>query len=658
MMKARTVSRLPLALLLAAAPAPAVTLTTSYVGTVFGVPDRYDYAPCLMRNSRSSPSLVRCWFGGEEWGNLLRVKAGGTPYVDPSGRVWADRGFSGGETYGTTRPIAGTSTPELYQTCRAGAFQYTFSGLAPGSYVITLKFAEIVYTHEGERVFDVLVNGGAAGSRDGLDVVAAAGGPDRAFDLQFWAFNTTSITVAFNPRVGEPMISAIEIAMPFLDTIKYAESSSFPGEWSGGSVVLCPSEGGADLFEAPDYPLCRSDFPTGEDRDLVNDPSVVFVDGQYLMYYTAPQVTVPTPGTCNQIFLARSADGRTWTKDPESSRPPRPVIPYSGLCDGTDPFEYGVGEASVVYKDSRFWLYYYYSPGPNQWMEMLSTSTDGVSFTPGVSVLPADSTLGLVGGDVKWIPGWNLWLLVGSVRTYPHLFPDANTKGVMRWNISLDGVHWLPHSFRGADREFRTAKYQNMAPGLLGDELGWIGDGRPSAIRTVPVVYGAGTVDARTWDLDAMELTFSVEPLYGNLDEITPDLQARGWAYDPDTGTNDAAASGSPAAPLGFGSWVRAVATNVRTGRSIASAWEPAELPRSDLVTAGVAPDRYHGFLIDLNRFLPRGTWRVRVQGREFPTPGETFIASERIVTIRRREPRGPDVAPSRTRGVSTEVRR
>lgn len=641
---ARRAFLLLLTFFLGAEEAAAVTLATRYIGTVFGVPDRYDYAPSLMRNTKSDPSLVRCWFGSEEWGGLVRVDAGGPTFRDPEGHVWSDRGFTGGESYRTSRPIAGTLTPVVYQSCREGSFRYTFSGLPLGSYVITLKFAEIVYTRPGERVFDVVVNGGAVGRRDALDVVAAAGGADRALDLRFWAFGTTSVDITFQARIGEPMISAIEIDVPFLDTIKYAESRSFPGGWWGGPVVLCPSEGGADLFEAPDDPQCRTDFPSGPDRFLVNDPSVVFVDGQYWMYYTSPQVGQPTVGTCNQVFLARSADGRSWTKSPDPAVPPQPVIPYSGTCDGTTPFEYGVGEASVVYRDGEFWAFYYESTGPGDWREMLATSADGVSFTPGVSILPA-GTLGFTGGDVKWIPGWKLWLLVGAVRTYPHLFPDPATKGIMQWNISRDGVHWLPHSYRPSDREFRTARYQNMAPGLLADELGWLGDGRASETLTVPVVYGAGTADARTWDLDAMELTFALEPLSGSLDEITPDLQARGWAYDPDTGTNDAAASGSPTAPLGFGTPVRVVATNTRTGRSRTGPWQPAELPRCELVTGGQAPDCYHGFLIDLEGLLPPGTWCVRVEGLEFPDSGQTFLSGEQIVSIpgrRRQRPDGP----------------
>src|ERR1039458_8136522 len=68
-----------------------------------------------------------------------------SPYVDPGGMVWsADYGSNGGVTYTTTKPIANTSTPVLYQTERdyASPLQYHFT-VPNGNYSVTLKFAEI-----------------------------------------------------------------------------------------------------------------------------------------------------------------------------------------------------------------------------------------------------------------------------------------------------------------------------------------------------------------------------------------------------------------------------------------------------------------------------------------------------------------------------------
>jgi hypothetical protein len=75
-------------------------------------------------------------------GAIVMVDAGGMPYTDPSGNAWSgDYGFSGGNTAQTSAAIAATNSPTLYQTCRWGAFTYTFP-IANGTYRVTLKFAE------------------------------------------------------------------------------------------------------------------------------------------------------------------------------------------------------------------------------------------------------------------------------------------------------------------------------------------------------------------------------------------------------------------------------------------------------------------------------------------------------------------------------------
>jgi Family of unknown function (DUF6519)/Malectin domain len=59
--------------------------------------------------------------------------------------------------------IEGTPDPTLYQNERAGpSFSYTFTGLNPGFYSVTLDFAEIyykTYPDAGIRIFDVSING-------------------------------------------------------------------------------------------------------------------------------------------------------------------------------------------------------------------------------------------------------------------------------------------------------------------------------------------------------------------------------------------------------------------------------------------------------------------------------------------------------------------
>lgn len=91
---------------------------------MFSTPNRYDYAPSMMRNSQSSPSTIRAWLGVEEQPSAARVRAGGAAYMTADGFVWTDEHYTGGMAAATTQPIAGTATPALYQTERWGSFEY------------------------------------------------------------------------------------------------------------------------------------------------------------------------------------------------------------------------------------------------------------------------------------------------------------------------------------------------------------------------------------------------------------------------------------------------------------------------------------------------------------------------------------------------------
>ena len=142
----------------------------------------------------------------------IRVNCGGPAYTDSLGQAWsADNGFSAGNVWSTTAGIAGTADPALYQDERwnTGAFQYQFAAPA-GSYTVTLKYAEIYFTSAGQRVFNVTINGTTVKSN--FDVVAAAGGANKAIDQTFTVTSSGTITIQFTPVVNNPTISAIQIA--------------------------------------------------------------------------------------------------------------------------------------------------------------------------------------------------------------------------------------------------------------------------------------------------------------------------------------------------------------------------------------------------------------------------------------------------------------
>jgi len=142
----------------------------------------------------------------------IRVNAGGPAYTDPSGKVWsADTGSPAGQADLSTASIANTSTPALYQTARwnTGRLTYLFS-VSNGTYTVTLKYAELYFTSPGQRVFDVTINGQKV--LQGFDIVAQAGGPNRAVDRSFPITVTNGqITIESTSTVDDPTVNAIEI---------------------------------------------------------------------------------------------------------------------------------------------------------------------------------------------------------------------------------------------------------------------------------------------------------------------------------------------------------------------------------------------------------------------------------------------------------------
>jgi len=141
----------------------------------------------------------------------LRVNAGGGAVVDARGQTWLeDSYYSGGFTYAAPNAIAGTGTPALYQTERAGLFSYQIP-LPPGRYQVTLHFAEIYYKNQGKRVFSVNAEG--VPSVVALDIVAAAG-PNAANAASFEVEVSDGVlSLDFVPMVENPKLSALEVAL-------------------------------------------------------------------------------------------------------------------------------------------------------------------------------------------------------------------------------------------------------------------------------------------------------------------------------------------------------------------------------------------------------------------------------------------------------------
>ena len=112
------------------------------------------------------------------------IRAGWEEFRDKDGLYWSsDIGYSDGEVDRCWNSIAGTQMQELYQFERFGKdFSYALP-VIPGKYQVRLKFAETLLKKEGERVFDVLINGKKVLSH--FDILKEAGVADKAVDRNF-----------------------------------------------------------------------------------------------------------------------------------------------------------------------------------------------------------------------------------------------------------------------------------------------------------------------------------------------------------------------------------------------------------------------------------------------------------------------------------------
>jgi hypothetical protein len=142
----------------------------------------------------------------------IRINAGGPALTDASGVLWSeDSGFNGGYAWVTNNVITNTSNPAPYQSLRwnNNSMAYQFD-VANKTYTVNLKFAELYFTTAGMRVFNVRINGQTVLSS--FDIVAQAGGPNRAIDKAFQVNVTDGkILIQLDSSVEDPQINGIEI---------------------------------------------------------------------------------------------------------------------------------------------------------------------------------------------------------------------------------------------------------------------------------------------------------------------------------------------------------------------------------------------------------------------------------------------------------------
>lgn len=141
-----------------------------------------------------------------------RIHAGGDKFKDNNGNIWSeDLGYDGGMTGETIMEITAKGDVGLYNTERwAADFCYTIPVL-PGRYNIILKFVEIYLKEEGQRVFDIIINGDKV--KENFDILKEAGSFAKGIDMTFKNIEPKDgkIQIRFVSRVQNAKICALEI---------------------------------------------------------------------------------------------------------------------------------------------------------------------------------------------------------------------------------------------------------------------------------------------------------------------------------------------------------------------------------------------------------------------------------------------------------------
>lgn len=159
--------------------------------------------------------------------NMIALNAGGPDYSGTDGTLYKNDAsyVTGGETGRTADPISGTVDDALYQTERYGLFSYAIP-LENGIYEVELKMAEIYWTEQGSRIFDIVLEDIVYQKE--LDIYGAAG-HDTAYTIkELVEVNDGELTIDLtNPSANNSTLSALVVRPAETDTI--ALNSFGPG---------------------------------------------------------------------------------------------------------------------------------------------------------------------------------------------------------------------------------------------------------------------------------------------------------------------------------------------------------------------------------------------------------------------------------------------
>jgi Malectin domain/Glycosyl hydrolase family 26 len=247
----------------------------------------------------------------------VRINVGGPDVVVGHHRWLSDRYALGGHLVSTRSSIDGTTADEFYRHARAGMSAYRVPVGTAGTFLVTLKFAEIEDRAAGERVFSVRAEGAPIMRR--VDISATAG-PDRAVSVSRQVpVQDGVLNLNFSAARGEALLSGLSVQRldpadvaprpGQVQSVMTANRSGLP--WASG--VYTPSGNPATYESFGTWRGSRIDVATmwtarSTWAELINP------DWLYRTWAGTPMVKVigvsPIPEGDASATLARCADGR------------------------------------------------------------------------------------------------------------------------------------------------------------------------------------------------------------------------------------------------------------------------------------------------------------------------------------------------------------
>ena len=218
-----------------------------------------------------SESATATITAAEDFGT--RLNSGGSAYTANDGIEFeSDAPYTQSTgTTSTTTGIARTKDDDLYQSQRTDtALSYEISPLSDGSYDLLFHFAEIDSLSEGQRVFDLYVEGDTV--VDSLDIADVVG-TDTALvvGVQDVSVTDSSLSIASSNAAGSTAVSAIEVVDAPHAELPYTQVDASP---AGDAIIdqqnLVIHAAGTNVWSGP-YTGTYDEYAAIVEEDVSGD---------------------------------------------------------------------------------------------------------------------------------------------------------------------------------------------------------------------------------------------------------------------------------------------------------------------------------------------------------------------------------------------------